>query len=70
MEVIDGGDVREDFCGDFWRDFRFRQSGVENLGIEKFIYGYGVWVMGDGYDGVFVVSVGVEERFLYFLFFQ
>lgn len=62
MEAIDGGDVREDPCGDFWRDPRFRQPGAENLGTEKPTHGHGVWVMGDGYDGASAVSVGAEER--------
>lgn len=35
VEAIDGGDVREDACGDFRRDPCFHQSGAENLGTEK-----------------------------------
>lgn len=35
MEAIDGGNVREDACRDFWRDPCFCQPGTENLGIEK-----------------------------------
>lgn len=32
MEAIDGGDVREDACGDFQRDSCFCQLGAKNLG--------------------------------------
>ena len=35
VEAIDGGDVREDACGDFWRDPCFCQPGAENLGMGK-----------------------------------
>lgn len=34
MEAIDGGDVREDACGDFQRNPCFRQLGAEDLGTQ------------------------------------
>lgn len=34
MEAVDGGDVREDACGDFRRDPCFCQPGAEDLGTQ------------------------------------
>lgn len=34
VEAVDGGDVREDSCGDFQRDPCFCQLGAEDLGTQ------------------------------------
>lgn len=57
MEAVDGGDVREDTCGDFQRDPCFYQPGAENLGTQ--------WSLSMGHHGWDCASaedVGTQER--------